>query len=416
MNTSRIMYITPFYHPMYAASITTHEVVSGLAEKGHHVDLLTPSGCFNSCVKDCPLECDEQKSIDVHRISLLDFPSPEKHLGTRLLVSTIFFLPLIIYALVIGRKNKPDLVMCTYHVWHLAPLSALIVSSVEKVPLVIKCHDVVVYSEGRRGVLGRVFNFFLSHLNSVALKRAKVILALSSEMKLLIMKMYQMGGEKIIVFPNGVNTQIFKDGIICAKVREELKVKNRKTLLYIGRLAQLYRRKGLEFLIEVMPKVVSKEPRVILIIVGLVSEKVKEELRSLASSLKVENHVKFVNRVPYCDIPRYISVADICVGPLYPSLYTYGSVPRKVLEYIACAKPVIACQGGVSSDLIIDGSNGLLVSHGDYEKLASRVLELLENPGWARRMGLNGRHDALNRYDQRMLTDRLDGLFQEILT
>jgi len=409
------MYISPVYYPLSSASITTRGVVKGLAEKGHYVDLLVASRCLDGCLKECSFECSGTKRIDVHRISMLTRSIIESHLSIRLLLFTIAFFPLIIYALVIARKRRFDLVIAMYHVTHLAPFSAFLLSRFMKIPLVLKCHDVVA-SEARRGVLEKVSHNLLSHLNSFALKRAERILILSSELRFYVERLYKIADDRFVILPNGVNTSMFKCNTNYPDVCEKLGVQDKKILLYSGSLAPPYRKKGLRFLIEAMPKIVAKEPRVVLVVIGQVTDRVQSELVSLATSLNVKEHVRFVEPIPYEAMPMYISIADICIGPLCPSLDTYGSTPRKVLEYLACAKPVIACHGGVARDLIINGHNGLLVRYEDIEDLASSILKLIENPEFAGGMGRNGRSHVMTFYDQTVLTNRLDSEIRNLLS
>jgi len=276
-----------------------------------------------------------------------------------------------------------------------------------KVPLVIKCHDVV-FSGAKRVLGDKMFLNLLAHLNSIALRHAKRILVLSNELKFLMRKSYKITDENFLVLPNSVDTRMFRSSEDPLDIREKLEVQGKKIILYIAfSLNASYRRKGLEFLMQAVPKVVTNEPDVVLVVLGLAIERTQRELESLASSLNIEKHVRFVKPVPYEDMPRYIAIADICIGPLCPSLDTYGSTPRKVLEYLACAKPVIVCHGGVARDLVMNGYNGFLVRYGDLEELASCILKLVKNQKFARKMGLNGRFHSLTFYDEKLLVDKL---------
>jgi len=329
------------------------------------------------------------------------------HVSIRVLTYTLAYLPLTLYALIIARKKKIDLIIATYHAIHLAPFSAFLVSRIMKVPLVIKCHDVVF--SGTRRVLGdKVFLNLLVHLNSIALRHAKRILVLSNELKFLMRESYKIADENFLVLPNSVDTRMFRSSEGPLDMREKLELQGKKIILYIAfSIMTSGRRNELKFLMQALPKVVTKEPDVVLVVLGLDIERVQKEQESLASSLNIEKHVRFVKPVPYEDVPRYIAIADICIGPLYPSLDTYGSTPRKVLEYMACAKPVIVCHGGVARDLVMGGYNGFLVRYGDLEELASCILKLVRNRKLARKMGLNGRFHSLTFYDEKLLVDKL---------
>jgi glycosyltransferase involved in cell wall biosynthesis len=249
----------------------------------------------------------------------------------------------------------------------------------------------------------------------VAMRHAERILALSSELKLMIKKLYGVAEERFVILPNSVDTRMFSCGEASLDVIERLGVRGRKIILYSGSLTPLYRRRGIRFLIKAMPGIVSEESRALLLIVGPVGDGVRRELEDLACSVNVGEFVRFVEAVPYEDMPRYISVADVCVGPLSPSLDTFGSTPRKVVEYLACGKPVIVCRGGVARDLIVDRRTGFLVRYGDVDGLASCVLELFRNQRFARKVGRQGRLHAVTFYDQRVLADRLDREIRDLL-
>jgi len=61
------------------------------------------------------------------------------------------------------------------------------------------------------------------------------------------------------------------------------------------------------------------------------------------------------------------------------------------LEAMALAKPVIGGAHGGIPDIVEDGVTGLLVPHGDVERLAQALEALLNNPSRAREMGACGR-------------------------
>jgi glycosyltransferase involved in cell wall biosynthesis len=82
---------------------------------------------------------------------------------------------------------------------------------------------------------------------------------------------------------------------------------------------------------------------------------------------------------------------------------------------MACGKPVVASRVGGLPDQIIDGYNGFLVPPRDPKALADRILYLLENPSEARRMGLNGRKLAVERFDIEKRVDKIVKLYQELV-
>jgi len=92
-------------------------------------------------------------------------------------------------------------------------------------------------------------------------------------------------------------------------------------------------------------------------------------------------------------------MSDVTIGPLKASVGTFGSVPRKVLEYMACAKPVVACYASVSHDLIIDGYNGFLIHPGKTGKLAAVISKIIGDPNLVAEVGQNARESVEKLYD-----------------
>jgi len=56
---------------------------------------------------------------------------------------------------------------------------------------------------------------------------------------------------------------------------------------------------------------------------------------------KLKN-VYFTGSIPKKDVPRYMSALDVCLNPQKVNEITIGNYPRKVDEYLAMGKPVIA--------------------------------------------------------------------------
>src|SRR5262249_18479681 len=78
--------------------------------------------------------------------------------------------------------------------------------------------------------------------------------------------------------------------------------------------------------------------------------------------------------------------AAVCILPS-----TWENSPYAVLEAMACAKPVVACNSGGTPELIEHGVNGFLIPVDDSTALAERVGELLSQSDLRIAMGRNAR-------------------------
>lgn len=60
------------------------------------------------------------------------------------------------------------------------------------------------------------------------------------------------------------------------------------------------------------------------------------------SALHAMPNVHFLGSKPVTDVPAYINAFDVCINPQRVSQVTIGNYPRKVDEYLAMGKPVVA--------------------------------------------------------------------------
>ncbi len=160
-----------------------------------------------------------------------------------------------------------------------------------------------------------------------------------------------------------------------------------------------------------MPRIVKEEPDVRFVVIGKGPE--KSRLLDLSRRLKVDRFTLFLDEVSHETIPKYVSAADVTIGPLATLAITVGTIPKKVLEYLACGKPVVACHGGVSKDLVIDGYNGVLVDPQNVDELSLAIIRLLKDSKQAKRLGENARRHVESLYNWNAI-ETLDELLENI--
>jgi glycosyltransferase involved in cell wall biosynthesis len=114
-----------------------------------------------------------------------------------------------------------------------------------------------------------------------------------------------------------------------------------------------------------------------------------EEMWSLARSLGIQDQVEFLGFVPYEDLPRYYSAADVLVqtGTASGSAATTMSLPVK--EALACGTAVV--RSDATDEDVEDGVSGYLVDPANYEETGARLAALLGDRPRAQKMGDAGR-------------------------
>jgi len=383
---------------MSASSITIHGIIKKLGEKGHNLTLLAPQRCPKECVPHCSLGCKDDTTFTVVRVpTLVPHYLINKHRNIRALTLALSQVFLVLQGLRIGKVKKFNLVLSQHHSSHFASFSAFILSHIFKLPLVVRTHDVY---DTASSVLESLYLHTLDNVYRVVLKRADYVSVVSSPLRSRLLGTHKLEKDRVLVFPNGVDIKSFRPDVRFGSLRRDLQVEGKKILLFTGSIIEA---RGLTLLIEALPEIISENSDIVVLIVGDGPQ--KSDLEKLAQRLGVERFVRFVPPVDHIEVPKYICMSDVTIGPLKSRIGTFGSVPRKVLEYMACAKPVVACYASVSHDLIIDGYNGFLIHPGKTEELASVISKIIDHPKLVAEVGQNARETVEKLYDWDVVTN-----------
>ena len=132
-------------------------------------------------------------------------------------------------------------------------------------------------------------------------------------------------------------------------------------------------------------------------------------LQALAAQLGLERDVFFLGR---CEkVAELLAVSDVCVLSSKAEGFS-----NAILEYMAAARPVVVTDVGGAREAVAEGETGFLVPSGDDQKMATRIIELLNDPQRARAMGQRGKSIVAARFSaDRHLQNTLE-LYDELLS
>ena len=119
-----------------------------------------------------------------------------------------------------------------------------------------------------------------------------------------------------------------------------------------------------------------------------------EELKGLSRSLGLEGICHFTGRVPDAEVERVLASADVCVSPDPKNPLNDVSTMNKVLEYMACAKPVVCFDLREHRHSAREGA--LYAEPNRDEDLAARIGQLLDDPALRERLGAYNRQRFLD--------------------
>jgi len=209
--------------------------------------------------------------------------------------------------------------------------------------------------------------------------------------------------DRLYVIPNGVDPSLFKPSVGADLANHPTRERPTK-LLYVGTFAGW---QGLDTLVAALPHLRKRGVRLRLI--GKTTGRWRKTLLKQAQRLGVDDLVAIDEPLEYYNIPTAVRQSDICLAPLAycDRNVVQGCCPIKMLEYMACAKPVVAANLPVVRELVRDGVDALLFEANDPRDLARQVAVLIDDRDLAWRIAQSGRQRALSftwqRAQQRLL-------------
>lgn len=149
----------------------------------------------------------------------------------------------------------------------------------------------------------------------------------------------------------------------------------------VGCVGRLIEEKNYPVVLDAFVRVVQKEPRARLVIVGDGPERNRLVVRTAALGLAPFVHI--VGRVP--EVARALAAFDVFV--LASSIEGFSVA---LVEAMLAGLPVVATAVAGNPEAVTDGETGILVPVGDPEALAAGILRYFDDPDRARQMARRG--------------------------
>jgi len=213
--------------------------------------------------------------------------------------------------------------------------------------------------------------------------------------------------EKIVTIYNGVDLNEIKfipKEIAKKFIESKLPIINQQlpTTIMIGTIANLYKNKGLEYLIPAIEKI-RYNNKLCLTIIGDGPE--RKNIEKLIKKYKLENQVFLIGKIR--DAHKYLKAFDLFVLPSVKE-----GQPWAILEAMAAELPIVATNIAGIPEMIKNEESGLLVEPADPIILATAVEKILTHQSLAIRCVKNALETVKEKFEIDNMIRKNEELFQ----
>ncbi|RKY38515.1 MAG: glycosyltransferase family 1 protein [Candidatus Omnitrophota bacterium] len=298
------------------------------------------------------------------------------------------------------EKAKPD-ILHAHNMHYFSEVHARILKDLSEkkgIPLILTAHNVwddILFLE-----LTHKVNW--THIIAVSYYIKKEIIGIGVD------------DRKITVIHHGVDQEKFHPHIKPTKILKKYpQLKNRKVIFHPARIGLA---KGCDISIKAINLVREKYPEIILVLAGSkniidwdqMQQKDIAYMVNLIKHFRLEENI-LIDFYSLEEMKELYILSCVCV---YPS-----TVPEPfgltMLEAQACSRPMVVTYSGGMPEVIKDGVNGFVVNIRDFEDLAAKIIQLLEDNKLRCRLGYTGRQIIESHYTKERVTQDTLNLYKK---
>lgn len=394
-----IVIICHYFHPEIGApSARLYEMAKHWVREGHQVQVVTcfpnhPTGIIPEKYRGKRYIEETVDGIKVHRNFV--YATPNKGFLKKTLGHISFMFSSVLFS--INKIERPDLIITSSPTFF-SIYSGLFFRRVKKVPFVLEIRDLWPAAIVELGVLKN--KLIIKILEKIELgfyrKSNSLVMVTNSFKQNLINR--GIPEEKIEVLTNGYEEELYFKREEDIELSKEYKIGNKFVVEYVGAhgISQ-----ALDKIILVADKLKSY-PDIVFLFVGEGAE--KDKLQEMTDNLKL-NNIIFVDSQPKKEIPRFYSVADVCLISLKKIDLFQTFIPSKMFEIMGCGVPLVASVEGEAAEILKESGAAIVTGCEDVEAIAGAILKLKNSPSLSLEMAKSGMEFVKQRYSRRIIAE-----------
>jgi len=307
-----------------------------------------------------------------------------------------------------------DLVHC--HTWY-THFGGILAKKNYGIPLVITVHSLEPLRPWKREQLAGGYDFSL-WVEKTALEMADALIAVSSETRRDIERLFDVNPTRVHVIHNGIDLHQYRKVDSTAALKHYGIDPNSPYLLFIGRIT---RQKGFQHLIRAI-QFMDRDFQIVLCAAAPDTLGMAEEMKTLVEQANAQRPGiiwidEMVDQKTACELYSHAAVF-VC-----PSIYEPFGIIN--LEAMACETAVVASAVGGIKEVVVDGETGFLVPLGQMKEspfeatnpekfardLAARINQLMKDQQLREEFGKAGRKRAEEKFSWTAIAQKTKALY-----
>jgi len=391
----RILYAAAGIAAPGAHGGATHvlEVATGLAARGHQVDVVNMSAGGQSATETIA-------GAHFHRLRF-------GKAGGLLYYPTVSCL---------ARKLRPDIIMERYY--NLAG-AGILVAARRRIPSILEINAPIVDPPtSRKSKLDRLLG---RPMQRWAARQCRLTSRIVTPLASTVPPAMLPQREKICELPWGANVEQFDRQRITTERGVELAALRSRLGLHEGQPVAVFSGSfrhwhGVDQFAAAAQQLAANLPAAAFIFIG--NGPLLAAVKAMGASLAG----RFITpgAIAYQEVPLYLALASVGVAPFNPAAHEalrrfgfYWS-PLKIFEYMAMSLPTVTIDLPPLNQIIRDGADGLLYPAGDVAALGKQLTALLTDPARAAAMGASARQRVVEKYSWQAHCRALEEIMLEL--
>ncbi len=258
------------------------------------------------------------------------------------------------------------------------------VCKLRKLPFVLEVRDLWPSSAVQLEILGSRWQIeIMSKMEKWLYDHSRRIAALTQGIKTDICRRGWQR-DKVVFIPCGIDSQqMYPDPASGDNIKRRFGWQDKRVVLYFGALGEA---NNLSVILRAAKRLRYRQ-EILFVIVGDGMKRRSLENRRQTESLE---NVLILPPVAKQEARRFINAADLCLVTLRDIPLFDGAIPTKLLEYLACGKPVICGIRGEAERIVRSSKAGVAFEPNDDHRLAELIGALLADDARRLEMAAQG--------------------------